>query len=114
MPLRDHFHPPVSLRKPWEGVLLSWAVVMVTRLNRSMLPERFERETRVLRGPRADITSDTDEDAPDLSHVVPAVPNPVPPLACEVVMADADTFEINVYKQTGGLKLVAAIELVSP
>ena len=28
-------------------------------------------------------------------------------------MADADTFEIDVYKQEGGWKLVAAVELVS-
>jgi hypothetical protein len=127
MPLRDHFHPPISLRKSWEGVHNGWAFVIAQRLNGGVLPDHFESESGIHHGAQVEIDVATYEEDRDprpefgsnghgnggVATEVEVYAPPAPPLACEVVMADADTFEINVYKQTGGLKLVAAIELVS-
>lgn len=52
----------------------------------------------------------TGESQPNFKRMRP----PAAPLAAEVVIVDADTFEVNVYKQEGGWKLVAVVELISP
>lgn len=114
MPLRDHFHPPLSLRKSWEGFHSAWAVMIVTRLNRHTLPTQFECEPKLYHGPRVNVDLPVDEDEADAPHHIPKLLPPTAPLTAEGVIADADTFEIAVYKQEGGWKLVAAIELVSP
>jgi hypothetical protein len=126
MPLRDHFHPPVSLRKSWESVHHHWASMIVHRLNGGVLSDRFESEPKVHHGAQIEIDIATYEEDQQPSLFGPNGNNggvatqpqvyapPAPPLTCEVVMADADTFEIAVYKQEGGWKLVAAVELVSP
>lgn len=115
MPLHDHFRPPVSLRKSWESIHNGWAFVIAQRLNGTILPARFEAT------PKIHLSSHIEEEgSPPLivedENTIPiqTYAPPAPPLAAEVVMADADTFEINVYKQDGGWKLIAAIELVSP
>jgi hypothetical protein len=127
MPLRDHFHPPVSLRKGWEGFHSHWASMIVHRLNGTLLSPWFESEPNVHHGPHIEIdvaTYEEDRDPPSpfganghgggTATQTQTYAPPAPPLACEVAMADADTFEIEVYKQEGGWKLVAAVELVSP
>jgi hypothetical protein len=126
MPLRDHFHPPLSSRKSWESVYHGWAFVIAQRLNGAILGDRFESESNVHHGSQIeiDIASYEEDERPSLfdsngSNGAVATRTqvyapPAPPLAAEVVMADADTFQIDVYKQEGGWKLVAAIELVSP
>ncbi|AMV23861.1 hypothetical protein VT84_05570 [Gemmata sp. SH-PL17] len=127
MPLYDHFHSPLSLRKSWESIHSAWAVMMVTRLNGALLSARFESEPKVHHGSQIEIDLAAYEEDRNLpmfganghngggvaTHPQTYTP-PVAALAGEVVMADADTFEINVYKQEGGWKLVAAVELVSP
>ncbi len=126
MPLHDHFRPPLSLRKSWESMHHHWASLMVIRLNGGVLPTRFESEPKVHHGSLIEIdlaTYGEDRDPPQfganghgggVATQTQVYAPPAPPLAAEIVMADADTFEINVYKQDGGWKLVAAIELVSP
>jgi hypothetical protein len=126
MPLRDHFHPPISLRKSWETVHHGWAFVIAQRLNGAVLADRFESESNTHQGSQIEIDIATyEEDRPPslfgpnghnggVATQVQTYAPPAPPLACEVAMADADTFEISVYKQEGGWKLVATIELVSP
>ena len=127
MPLRDHFHPPVSLRKSWESIHSAWAVMMVTRLNGALLSKQFESEPKVHHGSQIEIDLATYEEERDpvpsfgpngsnggVATQLQTYAPPVAPLAAEVVMADADTFEVNVYKQEGGWKLVAVVELVSP
>ena len=36
MPLLDHFHPPVSERRSWEGFHGLWAAALVEKLNREL------------------------------------------------------------------------------
>ena len=125
MPLRDHFHPPISLRKSWEAVHHGWAFVIAQRLNGAVLSDRFESESNTHHGSRIEIdlaTFEEEHGSPSfganghggVATLAQVYTPPAPPLAAEIVMADADTFEINVYKSEGGWKLVAAVELVSP
>ena len=46
MPLRDHFHPPVSKRSSWEGLHALWPGTMVQRLV-NQLPPNYVAEPRV-------------------------------------------------------------------
>src|SRR4051794_27866536 len=39
MPLRDHFHPPLSEERHWEGFHSKWANVLVDELNQTLLPK---------------------------------------------------------------------------
>jgi hypothetical protein len=55
MPLRDHFHPPLSLRKSWESLHNAWAVMMASRLNGALLTPEFEAEPTAHRGTQIEI-----------------------------------------------------------
>src|SRR5947199_25734 len=46
MPLRDHFHPPLSDRRHWEGFHAQWAAILVQHLARR-LPPRYYAEPHV-------------------------------------------------------------------
>lgn len=41
MPLLDHFHPPLSVTRPWEGIHSTWASTMATQLNQDQLPADY-------------------------------------------------------------------------
>lgn len=41
MPLRDHFHPPISSRLPWPSLFNAWACRIADVLNERYLPEDF-------------------------------------------------------------------------
>src|SRR4051794_11556217 len=47
MPLLDHFHPPVSERRSWEGFHGLWAAALVEKLNRDVLAEEFFADMQV-------------------------------------------------------------------
>jgi hypothetical protein len=126
MPLRDHFHPPVSLRKNWEGFHSGWAFVIAQRLNGAILGKGYESESQIHVGTQVEIDVSTHAEE-SRSNVYGANGNggiatevetyapPAPPLSEEVSFADADLYEVQIYKtEGGGWKLVAAIELVSP
>ena len=46
MPLRDHFHPPLSTRHSWQGVHGQWPAMIVLQLF-GRLPDGFSAEPRV-------------------------------------------------------------------
>ncbi|HWE37639.1 MAG TPA: hypothetical protein VG406_13815 [Isosphaeraceae bacterium] len=46
MPLRDHFRPPLSDRRRWDGVFVGWPAMMVIGLNRR-LSQRYVAEPRI-------------------------------------------------------------------
>ena len=41
MPLLDHFHPPLSERRPWESFHTTWASALADGLNRDVLPPGY-------------------------------------------------------------------------
>ena len=125
MPLRDHFHPPISHRKGWSGIHATWAVEIAKRLNRGVLPPRYESEPEAKHGTTVEIDVATYHDEPISTPefgtnghgAAVATQTYAPPVAVAagpITFFDQDVFEVRVYKDEGGLRLVAAIELVSP
>src|SRR5438874_459757 len=122
MPLRDHFRPPLSVRKSWESIHGGWAFVMAQRLNKAVLSDQFESESKVHQGTVVEIDVATYEDEARTSGfgadgngavatAVEVFAPPAPPITGEVALTDPDVFEVQVYKRAGGWKLVAAVEL---
>src|SRR5262249_51588221 len=122
-------HPPISDRKSWPGVHSQWMSMIVQRLNGAVLSSEFEAEPEVHLGTALaiDVATYEEDDGPTESGrngvngstwgvataVQPYAP-PFPPITGDVSMTDVDTFEVQIYRDSGGWTLVAAIELVSP
>ena len=123
MPLRDHFHPPLSRRRRWESFHASWPTMIVDRIFPS-LPEGFIAEPRVHLGPLYEIdiaTFDEGElfdpgrEVDEGGGVATAVwAPPRPTFAIATDRPDQSQFEVRVYDIRGERRLVAAIELISP
>jgi len=41
VPLLDHFHPPLSERRPWESFHSTWAATLADTLNQGILPPGY-------------------------------------------------------------------------
>jgi hypothetical protein len=123
MPLLDHFHPPVHPRHHWESFHSNWATRLADALNEKWLPPEFLAEEYTHSGSHLEIDVATFEQSPEGVQSLPngslaAMISPLawaPPAAPRTMPAVfPDTFEVRVFANTGGLTLVAAIELVSP
>ncbi len=119
MPLLDHFHPPLSVERPWEGFHSAWASTIAVRLNEGQLPPDYFAMPLVTVGGRVEVDVATFEsgaaDGPGNGAVATAVwAPPRPGLTVAVDFLDPDAFEVQVFQELGGPKLRAAIELVSP
>ena len=124
MPLRDHFRPPLSDRRSWEGFHGGWPMMIVDALGRR-LPQRYIAEPRVYLGSSIEIDvatyeeDDSDrvvsgerDDDGDVATAVWAPPRPT--LAVATDLGDLDEYEVRVYDTRRGRRLVAAVEIVSP
>lgn len=126
MPLLDLFHPPISELHGWEGLHSDWASMIVHRLNLHWLPERFSATPHVRLGVAAEVDVGTMQvfaapaDRPARNGdggTATAIKSWAPssaPLVAEARFIEEDLIEIQVYYRSGGRKLVAAIEIVSP
>jgi len=122
MPLRDHFHPPLSVDRHWESLHAAWSGSLADALNR-VLPEQYFAEEQIHSGPSVEIDVGTFEEAEsarsgkrqDGATATLAAPPWSPPQP-EVTFPAVFTedFEIKVFSTRAGPRLVAAIELVSP
>jgi hypothetical protein len=90
VPLRDHFHPPLSKRASWEGFQGQWPAMIVQQLVR-VLPEGYVAEPRVHLGLYFEIDVEVEADWPNQYE-----------------------YEVLVFDQERDRRLVAAVELVSP
>jgi len=120
MSLLDHFHPPVSQRRSWEGFHGLWAGAMVEYLNEGVLGEEFHAEMHVHIGSAIEVdvaTLQEQGETPGLrfSTATLAAPAWSPP-ATDLVMQAIfpDDIAVEIYSSSAGLTLVAAIELASP
>ena len=50
MPLLDHFHPPLSETRKWEGFHSHWTSSLAAQLNAGLLPPRHFAEPQVSHG----------------------------------------------------------------
>jgi hypothetical protein len=126
MPLLDHFHPPISTRLPsWESFPAVWTVVLADRLNQ-MLPRRYLAvvQTHLGNYVEADVAefdqpleagNGAAEEEVEGGGGGVAVQTWAPPVAELVAPAVfPDDFEVQLFEQRGGMRLVAVVELVSP
>jgi len=122
MPLLDHFHPPLSVARHWEGFHGLWAGSMVYALNDRLLPPGYFAEAQIHVGSRIEVDVATfDFNAQEsasadgggiatLSARVWAPPSPA-----QVMPAIfPDSLEVQIFSSEAGPTLVAAVELVSP
>jgi hypothetical protein len=120
LPLLDHFHPPLAPRRHWESFHVNWAGAIADALNDSLLPEGYFAEEHAQLGPwvEIDVATFTDSQlsgrqAGGTATLPPRAWAPPAP-ALVVPAAFPDSFEVLVFEDKGGTRLVAAIELVSP
>ena len=125
MPLRDHFHPPLSPHHSWEAVHGHWPSTIVNRLN-AKLPSGFFAEPRVHLSTAFEIDVATFEGAATESWsqrlaggnggVAAAVWSPPEPaVLVEGELPTPSEYEVLVYEKSDWeRRLVAAIELISP
>lgn len=123
MPLRDHFHPPLSQIHSWDEVHGGWPMVLVQQLVR-ILPQRYSAAPRIHLGSQVEIDVATFESDPlretsgasqPDGGVATAIWAPAKPtLILETELADVDEYEVRVYDGRRNRRLVAAIELISP
>ena len=123
MPLRDHFHPPLSDVSSWEEVHGGWPMVIVQQLGK-VLPPHYTAGPRVHLGSEweIDVATFDSETAVATSRlqseervaVATAWAPAKPTLVVETELSDFDEYEVRVYDTRRGRRLVAAIELVSP
>lgn len=121
MPLLDHFHPPVSQRRSWEGFHGLWAAALVEKLNQDILGEEYFADMQVHVGSQVEVDIATLEESRSSSGstnwaaataLAPAWAPPATNLILPTVFPD--DIEVQVFSTTTGAVLVAAIELVSP
>jgi hypothetical protein len=120
MPLLDHFHPPLSQRRPWESFHTTWCTALADLLNRDVLPPGYIALEQIHAGAPVEIDVATYEDeaaAPAGPGGTATLARPVwtpaaPPLVLPAVFPDGFTVEVR--STEGGRSLVAAVELVSP
>jgi hypothetical protein len=96
VPLLDHFHPPLSERRPWESFHTTWASALADALNHDVLPPGYIALEQIHPGAVPDI-----DWTPTTAPMI--FPASFPPSAT-----------IEVLSTEGGRTLVAAIELISP
>lgn len=120
MPLLDHFHPPLAPRRHWESFHVNWAGAIADALNESLLPEGYFAEEHAQLGPTVEIDVATFTDSGPIAQrsggtvTLPPLAWAPPAPAMVLPAAFPDAFEVLVFENEGGARLVAAIELVSP
>lgn len=115
MPLRDHFHPPLSLQRHWHAFHNAWATYIASYFN-ERLPPGYFAEPNVQFGIAIDVAAFdggvTDDQNGSGSHqgqwTSPA------PQQTITLTATTDIVEVRVFRQDGGPILAGAVELVSP
>ncbi len=119
VPLLDHFHPPLSLERPWDGFQSAWASAIVTQLNRDVLPPDYFAVPQVTVGVRiesdvATFKQPTTVDAGNGAVATQVWAPPRPVLSAAVDFVGLQSIEVHILQQLGGPTLRGVIELVSP
>ena len=124
MPLRDHFQPPLSKRRSWEGFHGQWPAMIVMALARK-LPPGYVAEPRVHLGAYYEIDIGSYEERIPADSVLAgsttaggvataAWAPPQPTFVVATDIPDQYEYEVRGYDDTDDRRLVAAEEIVSP
>jgi len=120
MPLLDHFHPPISESRGWEGFHGLWAAALVEKLNRDVLADEYFADMQVHVGSQVEVDIATLDEArsagpPGVSATATRAPAWAPPKTNLIVpIVFPDDIEVQVFATATGAILVGAVELVSP
>ena len=121
MPLRDHFHPPISVRSSCGSLHAQWPATIVADLNKR-LPPQYIASPRVQLGTsfEIDVAATEQDEATTLvdqnrleGGAVALWAPPQPTLAFATELPGQDVYEVQIF-ETEWRGLVAAIEIVSP
>jgi len=121
MPLRDHFHPPLSSQRRWGSVHGGWPMEIVRQLF-DLLPPGYQAEPKVHLGSPTEVdigTFESDDRDPDAfkdqgDGGTATMTASAPTLTVEANLAEQDQYEVLVYDDEMRQRLVAAIEIISP
>jgi hypothetical protein len=120
MPLLDHFHPPLSERRPWASFQTTWASALVDALNQDVLPPGYIALEQVHPGAALEIDVATFTDpvasSSDGNGGTATAPRTVwTPATAPLIFPAAfpPSAAVEILSTEGGRTLVAAIELVS-
>ena len=115
MPLRDHFHSPVSDTHSWDEVHGQWPGEIVRDL-RNILPAGFRAAPNVHLGSGFEIVTTYEAaTAPETDEgPTGTLATLAPTLTVEADLSEQDEYEVLIYDTEHGRVLVAAIEIVSP
>ena len=122
MLLRDHFRPPVERRHCWDELHGGWPMVIVQTLF-PRLPEGYVAAPGVHLGAAFEIDVSAYVQDEPVAGPTPGVGGGVavaaharqqPTLTMETEWPDQDEYEVRIYDERHGRRLVAAIELISP
>ncbi|HEX8200277.1 MAG TPA: DUF4058 family protein, partial [Isosphaeraceae bacterium] len=125
MPLRDHFRPPLDLRHSWDELHGLWPALIVLALARR-LPRRFIAAPGIHLRSSIEIDVGTFEEDEAESPAPSGLGDggggvttalwapPRPSLAVPTDLPEQDEYEVRVYDDKRGRRLVAAVEIVSP
>src|SRR5580693_467321 len=113
MALLDHFHPPVSERRSWEGFHGLWAAALVEKLNRDVLADEYFADMQVHVGSQVEVDIATLAESGQAggrgdaaTAVAPAWAPPATNLIVPAVFPD--DIEVQVFATVTGATLVAA------
>lgn len=108
MPLRDHFHAPIDDRFYWQQFYCGWPAMIVRSLSKQ-LPLRYAA------GPFISCDDYLEIDTDQESNTVKAPWAPeYPTVSSHAGFLPTDDYEVRVFDNKRGRRLVAAIEIVSP
>jgi hypothetical protein len=119
MPLRDHFHPPLTNSSSWEELHGMWPSVIAMRLN-TMLPPHYRCGVKVHLGALVEVDAATFKlehgqlVESEATHPGSSWEAAAPTLLLETDELTPPEYEVQVYDQTESRRLVAAVEIVSP
>jgi hypothetical protein len=116
MPLHDHFHPPWSVQRPWEGFHSVWATTIAFHLNSGVLPAEYFAMPLLQASGRVEVDVATFQEVERTAGAGATAlwAPPQPTLTIPLEGADTDSYEVQVLRNFGGPQLRAAIELISP
>jgi hypothetical protein len=113
MPLLNHFVPPLSVTRPWEGFHTAWTTTIAQELNR-ILPPEYVAIPQTSRGPQVEVGVAALELAAAGGAAAPGWSPAAPGWAADLDWSDRDLFEVRVLDQRDGPRLAGAVELLSP
>ena len=119
MPLLDHIHPPLDSHAPWSSICSYWVVAVARQLNRGLPKDRYRAFATTNLGSQveADVSEFEFGDEPPVhkrnGHGGLAT-MATPAAVATFEPSTPDDFAVRINDMRGDMRLVGAIEFVSP